>query len=48
MLSAHKNDGKYALIEFKLGSKEIEDGASHLLQIKQLIKKHNENDGKKK
>ena len=40
----HLDDGKYALIEFKLGSKEIEDGASHLLQIKQLIKKHNENE----
>ena len=40
----HLDDGRYALIEFKLGSKEIEDGASHLLQIKQLIKKHNENE----
>jgi predicted AAA+ superfamily ATPase len=38
----HLDDGRYALIEFKLGSKEIEDGASHLLQLKQLIKKYNE------
>jgi len=29
------------LIEFKLGSREIEDGASHLLQITELIKKYN-------
>ena len=36
------DDGRYALIEFKLGSKEIEDGATHLLQLKQLIEKYNE------
>lgn len=38
----HLNDGKYALIEFKLGSREIEEGASHLLQLKELVKIHNE------
>ena len=38
----HLDDGRYALIEFKLGSREIEEGASHLLQLKQLIKKNNE------
>ena len=38
----HLDDGRYALIEFKLGSREIEEGASHLLQLKQLIKKYNE------
>lgn len=38
----HLDDGRYALIEFKLGSKEIEEGATHLLQLKQLIKKYNE------
>ena len=38
----HLDDGRYALIEFKLGSREIEDGANHLLQLKQLIKKYNE------
>lgn len=42
----HLSDGRYALIEFKLGSKEIEEGAEHLLEIKSLIKKHNENQRK--
>lgn len=37
----HLRDGRYALIEFKLGSKEIEDGASHLLKIKELVGKFN-------
>ena len=35
-------DGRYALIECKLGSREIEDGASHLLELKRLIREHNE------
>ncbi len=39
----HLSDGRYALIEFKLGSREIEEGASHLLQLKKLIKQANEN-----
>lgn len=39
----HLEDGKYALIEFKLGSNEIEKGAEHLNEIVNLIKKHNEN-----
>jgi len=38
----HLEDGRYALIECKLGSNEIEDGASHLLELKQLIREHNE------
>ena len=38
----HLDDGRYALIEFKLGSIEIEEGAKHLLQLKQLIKEHNQ------
>lgn len=38
----HLNDGRYALIEFKLGSAEIELGAKHLLEIKGLIAKRNE------
>jgi len=38
----HLDDGRFALIEFKLGSREIEEGANHLLQIKELIRKHNE------
>ena len=38
----HLKDGRYALIEIKLGSSEIEEGAMHLLEIRQLIRKHNE------
>ena len=37
----HLDDGRYALIECKLGSREIDEGAGHLLQLKELIKKHN-------
>ena len=37
----HLNDGRFALIEFKLGSREIEEGAKHLLEIKNLIKQYN-------
>ena len=37
----HLGDGRYALIECKLGSKEIEDGAGHLLELKRLIHEHN-------
>lgn len=33
----HLADGRYALIECKLGSSEIEKGAEHLLEIKRLI-----------
>ena len=38
----HLGDGRYALIECKLGSREIEDGAGHLLELKRLIREHNE------
>lgn len=38
----HLDDGRYALIECKLGSNEIEEGAKHLLEIKRLVKVHNE------
>lgn len=38
----HLDDGRYALLEFKLGSREIEEGANHLCEIETLIKKHNE------
>lgn len=38
----HLNDGRYALIEFKLGAHEIDDGAAHLNQIENLIKIYNE------
>lgn len=38
----HLQDGRYALIEFKLGSSEIELGAKHLLKIKELVKEYNQ------
>ena len=37
----HLNEGRYALIEFKLGSHEIEDAANHLIKIENLIKEYN-------
>ena len=37
----HLEDGRYALIECKLGSREIDDGAKHLLELKRLIQEHN-------
>lgn len=37
----HLNDGRYALIEFKLGSRDIEEASKHLLQLKELILQHN-------
>ena len=40
----HLDDGRYALIECKLGSKEIEDGAAHLLKLQELIREHNRNE----
>ena len=33
----HLKDGRYALIEFKLGSREIDMGAAHLCKIEGLI-----------
>lgn len=42
----HLDDGRYALIECKLGSREIEEGAHHLLEIKRLIAEKNEREGK--
>ena len=35
----HLPDGRYALIEFKLGSRQIEEAAKHLLEINSLIEK---------
>ncbi len=35
----HLDDGRYALIECKLGSKDIEKSAEHLLELKTLIEK---------
>ena len=40
-LVLHLDDGRYALIECKLGSHEIEEGSKHLLEIKRLIQEHN-------
>ena len=37
----HLNDGRYALIEFKLGQSEVDEGAKHLCKIENLIKEHN-------
>ena len=38
----HLENGKYAILEFKLGANEIDKGAEHLLEIENLIKKFNE------
>ena len=37
----HLRDGRYALIEIKLGSSEIEEGARHLLEIRELVRRYN-------
>ncbi|MCI1734123.1 MAG: DUF4143 domain-containing protein [Bacilli bacterium] len=37
----HLEDGRYALTEIKLGSREIEDGVNNLLTLKGLIQKAN-------
>ena len=34
-------NGQFALIEFKLGSSEIEEGAMHLLEVQNLIREYN-------
>ncbi len=38
----HLENGKYAILEFKLGANEIDKGAEHLLEIENLIKRNNE------
>ena len=38
----HLKDGRYALLEFKLGSNEIDKGAANLLEIERLIKEYNQ------
>lgn len=40
-LVLHLGDGRYALIECKLGSREIEEGSAHLVELKHLIKEYN-------
>lgn len=37
----HLKDGRYALIEFKLGSSGIAAGARHLLEIRELVREYN-------
>ena len=37
----HLSDGRYALIEFKLGEHEVDEGARHLCKIEQLVREHN-------
>ncbi len=38
----HLQDGRYALLEFRLGSSQIDEGVKHLLKIERLIKEYNE------
>ena len=38
----HLRDGRYALIEFKLRSTDIDEGAEHLLEIERLVAAYNE------
>lgn len=38
----HLKDGRYALLEFKLGTKEIDEGAKHLCEIERLINEYNQ------
>lgn len=38
----HLKDGRYALLEFKLGTKEIDEGAKHLCEIEKLINEYNQ------
>ena len=40
----HLKDGRYALIEIKLGSNEIEEGAEHLTEIVRLIAEYNKSE----
>lgn len=37
----HLGDGRYALLEFKLGGKEIDEGAKHLCAIEKMLIQHN-------
>lgn len=37
----HLDDNRYALIECKLGSRDIEEGAQHLLELRDLIREKN-------
>ena len=37
----HLDDGRYALVEFKLGESEIDEGAKHLHEIERLVSERN-------
>ena len=41
----HLEDGRYALIEMKLGAHWIDEGSKHLCRIEDLIYEHNEKNG---
>lgn len=38
----HLADGRYALIGFKLGAHEVDDGARHPCEIESLVRRRNE------
>lgn len=38
----HLDDGRYALVEAKLGGRKIDEGARHLVELRDLIRKHNQ------
>ena len=40
----HLRDGRYALIEIKLGSSEIEEGAANLNKIERLVAEYNQHE----
>ena len=40
----HLDDGRYALMEFKLGSHEIDEGANHLMNLTSLIRQYNQDE----
>lgn len=42
----HLNDGRFALIEFKLGQDDVDEGAKHLCEIERLIKEYNKKEKK--
>lgn len=44
----HLKDGRFALIEIKLGQNEIEEAANHLNEIERLIKEHNKEEKQNK
>lgn len=44
----HLNDGRFALIEIKLGQSQIDDGAKHLNNIEKLIEEENKKDKQNK